>query len=255
MARIEDNMEKGKIGGSNFQFSNTRLDKLAGASSEYTLVTIAVDETGSISGFEDDLGEMVKAALQGCYRAPTPETLLIRLIGFGSQYSGSNGVNEFFGFKPLNEIDVNDLPTFDGQGMTPLCDAAYSAIGATSELASSLWEEEGCGTNSINFIITDGYDNYSTTTPAKVKETAKQAITSESGLESMLTVLIGINAKNYESELMAFKENAGLDQYIDAGDVTPSMLAKLADFISQSVSSQSQALGTGGASEDISATI
>ena len=46
-----------------------------------------------------------------------------------------------------------------------------------------------------------------------------------------------------------------ISQYIDAGAATKGKLAKLADFVSQSVSSQSQALGTGGPSQNISATI
>ena len=42
---------------------------------------------------------------------------------------------------------------------------------------------------------------------------------------------------------------------IDAGDATPAKLAKLAVFISTSISSQSQHLGTGGPSQQIAATI
>ena len=43
--------------------------------------------------------------------------------------------------------------------------------------------------------------------------------------------------------------------HIDVGDATPRKLAKLAAFVSQSISSQSQALGTGGPSQNIAATI
>jgi hypothetical protein len=37
------------------------------------------------------------------------------------------------------------------------------------------------------------------------------------------------------------------------GNVTPGKLAKLAQFVSKSISSQSQALGTGGASQPVPA--
>lgn len=254
MPRIkDDDVQVNKIGGSNFSFSSKRLEDLASASSEYTLVTLAVDETGSISGYEDDLKQMVEEALSACMKSPHADNLLVRLIGFGSQHH--MGVKEFFGFTPLNEINKGDLPQFEGGGMTPLCDACFSAIGATNELAAQLWEEEGCASNGIVFIITDGDDNQSIETPRSVKEQALKAIRSEDGLESLVSVLIGINAVQYKSELENFYQNAGLTQYTDAGDVTPSSLAKLAAFISQSISSQSQALGTGGPSQNISATI
>jgi hypothetical protein len=58
-----------------------------------------------------------------------------------------------------------------------------------------------------------------------------------------------------KSYLDAFKRDAALDEYISAGDATAARLAKLAAFVSQSISSQSQALGTGGPSQAISATI
>ena len=74
-------------------------------------------------------------------------------------------------------------------------------------------------------------------------------------LESLVTILIGINAANYRRQLDTFSQEAGLTHYIDMGDVTPQKLAKLEGFVSQSVSSQAQARGTGGPSQNIAATI
>ncbi len=74
-------------------------------------------------------------------------------------------------------------------------------------------------------------------------------------VESMVTVLVGVNASEYKYELDNFYQEAGLTQYIDAGEATKGKLAKLAEFVSQSISSQSQSLGTGGPSQNISATI
>jgi hypothetical protein len=74
-------------------------------------------------------------------------------------------------------------------------------------------------------------------------------------IESLVTVLIGINATYCKQYLESFQVNAGLDQYLDVADTNPGKLAKLAAFVSQSISSQSQALGTGGPSQQIAATI
>ena len=46
--------------------------------------------------------------------------------------------------------------------------------------------------------------------------------------------------------------NAGFTQYIELADAKANTLAKLADFVSRSISSQSQSLNTGGPSKSLS---
>ncbi|MCK4553426.1 hypothetical protein KAU19_00490 [Candidatus Parcubacteria bacterium] len=247
----DDTMETGNIGGMQaFKFSNTRIEHLG--ATEYTLVTIAVDETGSVYGFENDLRNSLITAVEACKKSPRSDNLLLRVIKFSTMFP--NGVEELHGFKPLAEINPqNDYPQFNPGGMTPLNDACYSAIGAMNVYGKKLIDDD-FGVNAIAFIITDGGENASTATMAMVKEESNKAITGEI-VESIVSVLIGINAAEYKQELIEFKDEAGLTQFIDAGKATKGKLAKLADFVSQSVSSQSQSLGTGGPSQNISATI
>ena len=103
-------------------------------------------------------------------------------------------------------------------------------------------------TNAIVILATDGDDNDSRTTEADVAGEIQRGVTSEV-LESMRTVLVGVNASAYQAQLDAFRQNVGIDQYVDVADATPQRLAKLADFVSRSISAQSQALGTGGPSQ------
>lgn len=248
MPRLDDSMQSHKIGGS-FTFSGARIDRLG--ATEYTLVSIAVDETGSVQGFSDQLREMLVAAVESCRKSPRSDNLLVRVITFGTQYK--NGVNEIHGFKPLGEIDTANYPTIKPGGSTPLYDACYSAIGSQNAYGKKLLDQDfSC--NGIAFIITDGGENASVATAQMVADEAKKSVSGEI-LESMISVLIGINGTSYSSWLSKFQQEAGLTQYIDAGDATPRKLAKLAAFVSKSVSSQSQALGTGGPSQNISATI
>ena len=248
MPRLDDSMQNHKIGGS-FTFSGARIDKLG--ATEYTLVSIAVDETGSVLGFSDQLREMLIAAVESCKKSPRSDNLLVRVITFGTQYK--NGVNEIHGFKPLGEIDTVAYPIIDPGGSTPLYDACYSAIGSQNVYGKKLVDQDfSC--NGIAFIITDGGENASVATAQMVADEARKSVSGEI-LESMISVLIGINGSSYSQWLSQFQKDAGLTQYIDAGDATPRKLAKLAAFVSKSVSSQSQALGTGGPSQNISATI
>ena len=68
------------------------------------------------------------------------------------------------------------------------------------------------------------------------------------------TDLIGINTKECGTALENFKERAELSQYIDMGDVTEGKLLKLGGFISQSISAQSQTVGSGQPSQPVPLT-
>jgi hypothetical protein len=241
-------MQSQGITGSHFTFQATRIGDLG--ATEYTLVTIAIDVTGSTYGFADELRQMLVAAVDACRRSPRSHNLLVRVITFSTSVGG---VQELHGFKPLAEIDTADYPQFQPDGLTPLYDATFSSLGAMFDYGQELADNDFLA-NGIAFIITDGGDNYSNTTPAMIKRQLETARAKEQ-LESIVSVLIGINAGQLMTYLDAFKDEAGLDQYIDAGAATAGQLAKLAAFVSQSVSSQSQALGTGGPSQAISATI
>lgn len=232
-----------------FSFSATRIDQLG--ATEYTLVTIAVDETGSVSGYEDDLRTTLVAAVEACKKSPHVDNLLLRVITFSSRYP--NGVNEVHGFKLLSEIDTSAYPRLRAGGNTPLCDACYSTIGAMNKLGEELSAQD-FGVNGISFNLTDGAENDSSATMRMVKEEAERSVTGET-MESMVSILVGFNAAQYRAELKRFQQEAGMTEYVDAGDATPGRLAKLAAFVSQSVSSQAQARGTGGPSKNISATI
>jgi uncharacterized protein YegL len=240
-------METRNIAGSNFDFSGMRIDDLGAP--EYTLVTIAVDVTGSTYGFADDLRNSLVTAVEACQKSPRSENLLVRVVLF----STSVGVQELHGFTELSGLNPTDYPALTPGGMTPLYDAAYSSVGAMVDYGGDLMDNDFLA-NGIVFLITDGGDNASSATPKMIADAINKARNDEK-LESLVTVLVGINAGEYQHELDTFKDEAELDQYIDAGEATKGKLAKLADFVSQSVSSTSQALGTGGPSQNISATI
>lgn len=210
--------------------------------------TIAVDVTGSVSGFADELRRCLITAVESCQKSPRSGNLLVRVVLFSS----SIGVEEVHGFKPLGEIDPNAYPRFSPGGMTNLYDAAFSAVGATNAYAKRLMEQDFLA-NGIVFVITDGDDNQS---KATAKMVAKEMVRGAQGeeIESLIGILIGVNAKDYRLRLEEFERETQM-KYLDAGDATKGKLAKLADFVSQSVSSQSQSLGTGGPSQNIAATI
>ena len=245
MPRFEEDMQVNTANG-NYNYSAVKIDKLAGESSEFTLVTIVIDVTGSVYGFEDQLLKTTKAVIDSCNSNQRNDQLMVRVMTFNTS------VDEIHGFKLLNMIDVdNDYKPFSPGGITALYDATEDAISATLSYAEDLYDQD-YDTNGIIAIITDGYDNASQlASPSSIKTMLGSLITDERKIESLNTILIGVNASYYGSELSKFKDNAGLTQYVDAGDATPENLAKVANFISQSISSQSESLGTGGPSQSL----
>src|SRR5947207_612141 len=69
--------------------------------------------------------------------------------------------------------------------------------------------------NAILFVITDGMDNASKLSAAKVKKALNEAVSSEA-LESVISVLIGVNVRQQQVSqyLNDFYKAAGFTQYV-----------------------------------------
>jgi len=239
----DDMMETLKTSGAGaFKFSAIRPENLG--ATEYTLVTIVIDTTGSVSSFASDLLNCLKTIIESCKKSPRAENLLVRVVTFNYNYN----IEEFHGFKLLSMIDPGDYKDFICSGMTALFDATYSAIDAQLTYAKTLIDQDfNC--NGCIYIITDGADNDSkVASKTMIKKKMEEATKSET-IESLITILIGINTGMCKSYLESFAMEANLTQYVDVGDANSQKLAKLAGFVSKSISSTSQALGSGGASQ------
>ncbi len=251
MPRLTDNMDNFNMGGG-FQFSATKVDHLGATS--YTLATLMVDTSGSVSGFEDLLLSMMKLVVIGCKKSPHSENIMLRACCFSTSYP-DNGIKEIHGFKPVETIDPDDYEAISPSGSTPLYDAFYSGIASTLAYAKVL-HDNGYTSNAINFTITDGANNASVATTAMIADELKRIRVAEQ-LDSILTILIRINVSNayIKQRLEEFAQEVGIDGIRDAEQATAQNIAKLAGFVSQSVSSTAQAQGTGGPSQNIAPVI
>ncbi len=229
------------IAGSNYGFSGTRIEDLG--ASEYTLVGIVADVSGSVHCFRPRMEKCVKAAVKACRHSPRADNLMLRLSRF------SNDVVELHGFRPLSASPLGDydkcLPT---GGSTALYDATHNAVSAITRYAKDL-SEAGLDANAIVIVITDGGDNVSSLTAHAVRKAVSDAVSSES-IESIRTILVGVNVKqkHVAKSLSDFQKEAGFDQYIELNSADESTLARLAEFMSRAIRSQSVALGSGGPS-------
>ncbi|MDH5639396.1 MAG: hypothetical protein OEZ04_12995 [Nitrospinota bacterium] len=237
MPRLDStNMESVVLPGrGGYVFSSVRPDDLG--ATEYTLATILVDTSSSVQIFEKELLDTLKAAVGACKKSPRAENLLVRLVSFSSD------IREIHGFLPLSSIDMNNYSLGVVGGMTKLIDATQTGVEATLTFAKALVDLD-FDVNGIVFVITDGQDNSSIYSVGDVRRTIAAAMKNEE-MESIRTVLVGVNDVACKDYLEHFKRETGIDQVISVGNVTEGSLAKLARFVSQSISSQSQSLGSG----------
>lgn len=241
MPKLMDNMEEYRVHGSSFTFSGARPETLG--ATEYTLATITVDVTGSVFRFKDDLLRMLKEAVKACKKSPRAENLMVRVVLFNEK------IMELHGFRPVNAIDPDlEYKDLNPDGMTALYDATYENLAAMFSYAKILTDQD-YGVNGISFVITDGMDNKSSFVPSQIAKLVDEVRQNEQ-LESMINILVGINVQNGEvkNALNQFKFAGKFDHYIETQDADSKTLARLAAFVSKSISSQSQSLGSGSSS-------
>jgi len=233
---------------SNFAYSNVSIDNLT--SPRYSIVQILLDESGSVGSFKNEIEDAVMKVYEACKKSPDSENLLIRVATFTSP----TGINEVHGFLPINGIDASQYKNMlNPRGCTPLCDAAMDSIETVRSFGKQLVDQDYL-VNAIIFVITDGEENSSTKSRVSDIKNAINLARSEEVLDSINTILVGINDVGLAVTLDSFRQSVGFDQYISVGDANPGKLAKLANFVSQSISSTSQVLGTGGPSKPVSLT-
>ena len=168
---------------------------------------------------------------------------MIRLVTF------STGMTEVHGFKLLEQCNPDDYKKIlRTNGGTALYDAAENAISAITAYGKQLSDAD-FATNGIVFVLTDGEDNASKLTVRNVRDGLQGAVMNES-LESLISILIGVNVQDARigAYLQDFKNEAGFTQYVEIDKADAKSLARLADFVSRSISAQSKALGSGGSS-------
>ncbi len=211
-------------------------------SPEHTLAMTLFDESGSTHPWRQEMELMVKQIVRFLRDSPRADNLLYAHNHFDTTY------REVHGFKPLidcNEADYDGC--WDGGNATTLYDSTIRALASVSDYAKQ-HAVAGYTTNGILCILTDGLDNRSGATPEDVKAELATLVSAEC-LESMMTILIGINDDpQVHKALELFAAGADFTQYVRVADARAEHLARVARFIATSTQQQSLALGTGGPS-------
>jgi uncharacterized protein YegL len=236
-------MEQFKLQNS-FSFSGQRIGGLG--ATEFTVASLAVDKSGSVSAFKVELEKCMGEVVKACRKSPRADNMMLRTTAFDHKLEEVNG------FKTLNNINPDDYTnSIHIGGTTALHDAALEASTAMMVYAESMVKQD-FSVNGILIVVTDGDDNASISPVSSVRLALANAVKDEK-LESLVSILVGVNITdpNMKKRLDSFHQEAGFTQFISLDDASEKTLAKLAQFISKSISAQSQALGTGGPSKSL----
>lgn len=227
-----------KFNAGHFGFSAASPDELE--AQEYTLVVVASDRSTSTSGFQNEMEACVKEIVGACQKSPRADNLMIRFLAFDDDHE------EVHGYKLLGNIVVDDYDgTLAPQGMTACHDTVIDGLESIENYGEQLSESDfDC--NAILFVTTDGMDNRSTFEPHHIAERRKKILQGEH-VQGLITVLVGVNITEPEVSrcLKQLEAEGEFDRYIELKDASRDTLAKLANFVSTSVSSHSQALSQG----------
>lgn len=233
-----------------FGFSAVDPETMDNPEDEYTLVSIAEDVSPSTDGLRDEICKGMKLVNLACKKAPRADKLMLHYAKFGST------IEEVHGFKPVNDINVDDYqPSSTIGSSTCLYDSIFNSLAAVQKYAEIL-DKSDIGANGIVFILTDGMDNSSTLGPQSILEKIEE-IKMKEILESVKIIIIGFHdpKSTYTTQVVQYLNNLvkelQLDQFVDVGTMTPEAAAKVFGFVSQSISSQSQHLGSGGPSQNL----
>jgi uncharacterized protein YegL len=244
MPIIDSQLDQVNLPNSHYGYSATRLEELG--ATEYTIATIVADVSGSTAAFTLDMEAAITHIVQACKFSPRADNVLLRLVAF------DDSLSEIHGFKLLENCHLADYGgVLRSGGSTALYDATENAVAATTSYAQKLARGD-FSANAILFVITDGADNASRVAASRVKTAFGHAVKSEA-LESIVSILIGVNVSEVQvsNYLKRFRADAGFTQYVEIDQADAKTLARLAEFVSQSISAQSQALGTGGSSRPL----
>lgn len=226
---------------SKFRFSAVSVDKLN--ASEYTLATLVVDVSGSVDGMQRQIEACIKAIIQSQVDSPRADNLMVRVVTF------NDNIVEVHGFRELNSINPTEYDnTLNPCGGTSLYDAVQEAAEASIAYAR-LIKGQDYFSNAVIYVLTDGMNTQGRMTPRSIR-TLVDGVKRGEILESMAVILIGIGQHGQGAYLDGFRQEANITQFIDMEDLfrkqsPEKALAKLAGYVSKSISSTSQALASG----------
>jgi uncharacterized protein YegL len=240
-------MASRSIGGS-VSFSPAQVDSLT--STTYTLVSILVDMSGSISGSEQQIENAVRMTLEASRSAR--DNVLVQISQFNDNYH--NIFNDYTELgvilENMNQLSGIFMPG-GGTNMFPSIEKDFVQIERKAGEMANL----DYLVNGLFILITDGEDTSggSLATCRKIVDRFRDPANEKRSMESVRFILVevGGSVQSLDRIVNDLNFQKGIDQRVSLNNADTQTMKALAEFMSKSVKAQSAAIGTGGPSQAV----
>ena len=185
-----------------------------------------VDVSPSIGSYVNDLNAAFNDFVQTMQQSHIHDRLFVSIVDFCERVAVRSG------FQPIANVPVtNFVPQGSG---TALYAGTAMGIKNAMEYRTTL-EQTGINVKTLIFVITDGQDNSSRTSPSAIKSTLDSILATEANAFSFTTIMFGVGPERYFKEA---KEDMGFQHLAVVGN-TGKEIKKMISFISSSISKSS----------------
>ena len=143
-------------------------------SEEATLVHVAIDASSSMYEHRDDVINAYKQQFLDPLRAAKNADSILVAVSVFSSGTGPN-VKLVHGYTPIPKCPDLTSDDYSPSGMTPLYDAVFQGISGLVAYGQDL-RDNGTRTKSIVVIMSDGWENDSSVTQAKVRRLSEDVL-------------------------------------------------------------------------------
>lgn len=176
----------GIISSQSHQAIETELDDIAIAgcggidvddidSEEVTLVTVVIDASDSMHSYAGDVLKQYKEQFLDPLRgAKNAESILVSVWVFSGN-RGADKVRLIHGYTPVPDCQDLTSADYSPNGMTPLRDAVMKGITGLVNYGQTL-RDNGTRTKSIVLVLSDGWENASGVSGAKVRRLSEDVL-------------------------------------------------------------------------------
>lgn len=185
-----------------------------------------VDVSPSITGYVDDLNNAFNEFVEEMQKSHVHDRLFVSIIEFCEQVEVKSGFQPITAIKPTKYVPRGVA--------TSLYDATMKGMDNAISYREQL-EDTGVNCKTLIYVITDGMDNHSSTSPNQIKDKLGDILKDESNAFSFTTIMFGVgDAHGFETA----KDAMGIQHLAKVG-TTGKEIRKMINFISSSISSTS----------------
>ncbi len=208
------------------------------------VLNLVLDTTGSLDGYEQIMVDAINDTKTDFIkmRTKTGQEVYMRITEFSER--GGPNIRILRDFIHVQEMDDLTLQDYQANGMTPLYEAVYDGVTATTIFGASAFAYGATGVQEVTVILSDGIDNPLNRSSRTRSEKDVRGLLKELNTKPhFVCAFVGVGN---EDDFRAVALGMGiLDGNILTVDKTKGGITKALKLVSSSIGSRSQTIQAG----------